>query len=203
MPVKQGGNGQPFSLIFFISRQGFFHLTTPCDCTGILTSCWWVYTPRRGKIRWRQCPKQRSANKNICRQTAPWRAIDQRDPEMSKALYRPWALSTDFIGPRTCKSLALDLGASMRWSNHSSVCWKKNASGREYTKPGIWPRRISSMTLKYSTTRARHHSHPGGVSPEDFEQASSWGQNLSTVVGAVHYCSHGGGYSMAGFLNSK
>lgn len=29
---------------------------------------------------------------------------------------------------------------------------KKNASGREYTKPGIWPGRISSITLKCSIT---------------------------------------------------
>jgi putative transposase len=29
---------------------------------------------------------------------------------------------------------------------------KKNASGSEYTKPGIWPGRISSITLKCSTT---------------------------------------------------
>lgn len=29
---------------------------------------------------------------------------------------------------------------------------KKNVSGREYTKPGIWPGRISSITLKCSTT---------------------------------------------------
>lgn len=29
---------------------------------------------------------------------------------------------------------------------------KKNALGREYTKPGIWPGRISSITLKCSTT---------------------------------------------------
>lgn len=29
---------------------------------------------------------------------------------------------------------------------------KKNASGREYAKPGNWPGRISSITLKCSTT---------------------------------------------------
>ncbi|MDM9324133.1 IS3 family transposase [Enterobacter hormaechei subsp. steigerwaltii] len=34
--------------------------------------------------------------------------------------------------------------------------------------------------------RARRHSHLGGLSPEAFEQASSWGQNLSTGVGSVH-----------------
>lgn len=33
--------------------------------------------------------------------------------------------------------------------------------------------------------RARRHSHLGGVSPEAFEQASSWGQNLSAGVGSV------------------
>ena len=34
--------------------------------------------------------------------------------------------------------------------------------------------------------RARRHRHLGGVSPEAFEQAFSWGQEMSIVVGSVH-----------------
>ncbi len=40
----------------------------------------------------------------------------------------------------------------MQWQNRSSVHSKKSASGSGYIKPGTWPGRIFSITLKCSTT---------------------------------------------------
>jgi putative transposase len=49
---------------------------------------------------------------------------------------------------------------------------KKNASGREYTKPGSGRADIFDY-IEVFYNRARRHSHLGGVSPEAFEQASA------------------------------
>jgi putative transposase len=49
---------------------------------------------------------------------------------------------------------------------------KKNALVREHTKPGSGRADVFDY-IEVFYNRTRRHSHPGGVSPEAFEQASS------------------------------
>lgn len=71
---------------------------------------------------------------------------------------------------------------------------KKNASGREYTKPGIWPGRIYSITLKCSitgpgvivTSVASVRRPSNRPRREDRICLRSWGQSNSK--NNVHFC---------------
>jgi len=64
--------------------------------------------------------------------------------------------------------------------------WKRSGYDSDSTRLAIWPAPISSIILKCSTTVHADTAIWVGSVPRLLNRASLWGQEMSTVLGAVH-----------------